>query len=88
MEVVVGGSGEVSMELLAVGGCIWVVGVCSGGGGVGGGGAQSGSGCIGLVLLGICGISLACLLFLTQGVKFFGAGLSGPCLGCSSPLNF
>lgn len=47
----VGGSGEVSMELLAVGGCIWVFGVCFGSGGVGSGGVQSGSGCIGFVLL-------------------------------------
>ena len=83
--VVVGWTGEVSIGLLAGGGCIWVVVVCSGGGGVGSGGVQSGSGCVGLVLLGFvllgtCRISLECLLFLTQGVKFLGAGLSGPCL--------
>ena len=97
--MVAGWSGEVSIGLLAVGGCVWVFGVCSGGGGgVGSGGVQSGRGCVGLVLLGLvllgtCRISLECLLFLTQGVKFLraglsgvkflGAGLSGTCLACS-----
>ena len=50
--MVAGWSGEVSIRLLAVGGCVWVVGVCSGGGGVGSGGVQSGSGCISLDLVG------------------------------------
>ena len=86
--VVVGWSGEVSIGLLAGEGCIWVVVVCSGGGGVGSGGVQSGSGCVGLVLLGFvllgtCRISLECLLFLTQGVKFSGAGLSSSYLAVS-----